>query len=134
MCARVGGLTAKFYRETHGVKVAGDQKVTAGTILTRQGHRWRPGLNVLGNTSLVAACDGQIYFTHKKNSYRSVITVINVRAEEKSEKPVARPHKESAEKKHVPVPSEAMSHKEKPAVSAEKKKLVRKKQAAKTEE
>ena len=45
--ARKGGLSAKFYRETAGIKVSGGQTVKAGAMLTRQGDRWKPGLNVL---------------------------------------------------------------------------------------
>ncbi len=76
---RVGGLTHKYYKETRGVKVSGGQKVTAGTVLTREGHRWKPGLNVVGKMHLTAKCDGEVYFTRKKNSFKKVVTVINIR-------------------------------------------------------
>ena len=79
MGGRVGGLTSKFYRETAGIKVGGGQTVKAGTILTRQGHRWQPGLNVIGRTNLTAACEGQVYFTRKKGSYKKVVTFVNIR-------------------------------------------------------
>ncbi|MDE2028796.1 MAG: 50S ribosomal protein L27 [Candidatus Omnitrophica bacterium] len=79
MGGRVGGITSKYYYETAGIKVSGGQKVKAGTILTRQGNQWKPGLNVIGRSSLTAACDGEVYFTRRKNSYNKVITLINVK-------------------------------------------------------
>ena len=80
MGGRVGGITSKYYSETRGVKVSGGQKVKAGTVLTRQGNIWKQGLNVIGRASLTAACDGEVYFTRKKNSYNKVITLINIKA------------------------------------------------------
>lgn len=79
MGGRVGGITSKYYWETRGVKVTGGQKVKAGTILTREGNQWKPGLNVIGRSSLTAAVDGEVYFTRKKNSYKRVITLINIK-------------------------------------------------------
>ncbi len=76
---RVGGLTKKFYRETKGIKVSGGSKVKAGTILTREGHKWQPGINVRGTMHLTAACDGEVYFTKKKNNYKREVTYINVK-------------------------------------------------------
>ena len=76
--SKVGGLTAKFYRETRGVKVSGGQFVKSGTVLTRQGDRWKPGKNVTGTMHLTAACDGEVTFTRKKNTYNKVVTCINV--------------------------------------------------------
>lgn len=84
--ARKGGLTHKFYRETAGIKVSGGQFVTSGTILTRQGDRWKPGLNVLGRMSLTAACDGEVYFSRKRGNYRRTITLVHVRPVEKKVK------------------------------------------------
>lgn len=80
---RVGGLTSKYYKETKGIKVSGGQIVKAGTVLTRSGHRWQPGANVIGKMHLTAACEGEVYFTKKKNGYRRAITLINVRPIEK---------------------------------------------------
>lgn len=77
--SRVGGLTHKFYKETRGVKVSGGQVVKAGTVLTRQGHKWQPGVNVVGDMHLTARCEGEVYFTRKKNNYRKIVTIINVR-------------------------------------------------------
>ena len=84
---RVGGLTKKFYKETRGVKVSGGQAVKCGTMLTRDGDRWKPGINVTGRMHLTAACDGEVYFTKKKGNYRRVVTYINIRPiEEKKSK------------------------------------------------
>ena len=79
MGGRVGGISSKYYKETRGMKVSGGQRVKAGTILTREGHRWQPGMNVIGRTSLSAGVEGEVYFTRKKNSSRKVITYINIR-------------------------------------------------------
>ena len=83
MGGRVGGISSKYYRETRGVKVSGGQDVKSGTVLTREGHRWQAGLNVIGRTHLTAACDGEIYFTRKRSQYRKVVTFINVKPQEK---------------------------------------------------
>lgn len=83
MGGRVGGLTSKYYAETRGVKVSGGQAVKSGALLTRQGHKWQPGLNVIGMAHLTAGCDGEVYFTRKKNRYNRVVTCINI-------KPVAK--------------------------------------------
>ena len=77
--SKVGGLTKKFYRETRGMKVTGGQKVNCGTMLTREGHRWKPGLNVVGRMHLSAACDGEVYFTKKKGKYKRAVTFINIK-------------------------------------------------------
>ena len=79
---RVGGLTHKYYKETKGVKVSGGQAVKAGTMLTREGHRWQPGINVKGRMHLTAACDGEVYFTRKKGNYKKVLTYINIKPSE----------------------------------------------------
>ena len=77
---RVGGLTKKYYKETKGIKVSGGQVVKCGTMLTRNGDRWKPGINVTGRMHLSAACDGEVYFTKKKGNYRRVVTYINVKS------------------------------------------------------
>jgi len=79
---RVGGLTAKYYKETRGMKVSGGSKVKAGTMLTREGDKWQPGLNVIGRTHLTAGCDGEVYFTKKRSTYKREITLINIRSTE----------------------------------------------------
>ena len=83
---KVGGLTSKWYKETRGVKVSGGQTVTAGTLLTRQGDKWKPGINVIGDTHLTAKVSGEVYFTKKKNKYKKIVTVINVREADTSKK------------------------------------------------
>ena len=77
--SRLGHTTHKYYKETRGIKVSGGQRVKAGTMLTRQGHKWLRGLNVIGQTHLTAAIDGEVYFTRKKNSYNRVSTIVNIR-------------------------------------------------------
>jgi len=79
MGGRVGGITSKYYWETRGIKVGGGQEVKAGTLLTRQGNRWKPGINVIGRNSLTAACDGEVYFTKKKSTYNKVVTLVNIK-------------------------------------------------------
>lgn len=82
MGGKVGGLSHKNYAETAGIKVTGGQKVKSGTILTREGDVWKPGINVIGRMKLTAACDGEIYFTRKRNSSKKVCTYVNVRKAE----------------------------------------------------
>ena len=84
--SRRGGISSKFYKETHGIKVAGGQTVRAGTVLTREGDKWKPGLNVLGRTLLTAACDGEVYFTRKTGSYKKAITLIHIKPVSKAAK------------------------------------------------
>ena len=79
MGGRVGGITSKYYWETRGVKVSGGQQVKSGTVLTRKGEQWKAGINVNGRSSLTAAIDGEVYFTRKKNAYKRVITLINIK-------------------------------------------------------
>ena len=78
---KVGGTTKKYYKETRGIKVSGGQTVTSGTVLTREGHRWKPGMNVIGRTHLTAACDGQVYFTRKQGNYKRAVTFVNIKPE-----------------------------------------------------
>ncbi len=80
---KVGGLTSKYYKETKGLKVSGGQVVKAGTVVTREGHKWQPGLNIAGKMHLVAVCEGEVYFTKKKNSYNKQITIVNIRPVQK---------------------------------------------------
>ncbi len=85
--SRRGGLTKRFYKETRGVKVSGGQFVKAGTVLTRQGYKWRPGLNVTGLAHLTAVCDGTVFFTKTKGRYKfRPVTTVHVRPIEKKEK------------------------------------------------
>lgn len=77
--SRLGHTTKRYYKETGGVKVTSGEKIKAGTLLTREGHRWKAGRNVIGLNHLTAACDGEVYFTRKKNRYRKVVTYINIK-------------------------------------------------------
>jgi len=77
--SKVGGISTKYYKETRGLKVTGGQKVTAGTVLTRQGDRWKPGINVVGRILLTARCDGEVYFTRKRGNYKRAVTVVNIK-------------------------------------------------------
>jgi len=86
--SRVGGLSHINYKETRGVKVSGGMKVKAGALLTREGNKWKPGVNVGGRMHLTANCEGEVYFTRKRGNYKRAVTVINV-----------RPLKEAAKKK-----------------------------------
>ena len=100
--SKVGGLTTKFYRETKGLKVSGGQTVKAGSVLTRNGNKWKPGINVNGLMHLTAACDGEVYFIKKRGTYGKAVTFVNIRAtEEKEAAKVAKKKvvKKAAEKK-----------------------------------
>lgn len=79
MSGRVGGLSKINYKETRGVKVSGGMRVKSGTVLTRQGDKWKPGINVLGRMHLTAACEGTVYFTRKKGNYKRAVTLINIK-------------------------------------------------------
>ncbi|MFC1510750.1 50S ribosomal protein L27 [Candidatus Omnitrophota bacterium] len=79
---KVGGLTNKYYKETKGLKVSGGQVVKAGAMITREGHKWQPGVNVVGKMHLTATVEGEVYFTKKKGSYKRMITIVNVRPSE----------------------------------------------------
>lgn len=80
MGGKVGGLSHKIYKETRGMKVSGGQEVKAGTMLTRQGDKWKPGINVRGLMHLSAAVNGEVYFTRKRiRKTGKVDTFINVR-------------------------------------------------------
>lgn len=83
--SKVGGITSKFYRETRGMKVSGGQWVKAGTVLTRNGDRWKAGLNVTGRMHLTALCDGEVFFRRKKGNYKKEVTFINVRPKQAAE-------------------------------------------------
>ena len=76
---KVGGTTKRYYKETRGMKVSGGQWVKAGTVITREGHRWQPGQNVIGRTLLTAGCDGIVHFTRKRGNYKRAITLVHVR-------------------------------------------------------
>lgn len=77
----VGGITHKHYPETKGLKIAGGELVKKGAILTREGNKWKQGLNVGGKSTLYALCNGAVYFTKKRGTYRTkkMVTVINIK-------------------------------------------------------
>ncbi|MBF0522202.1 MAG: 50S ribosomal protein L27 [Candidatus Omnitrophica bacterium] len=77
--SRLGHTTHKYYAETRGIKVSGGQIVKAGTVLTRQGDKWKPGLNVGGRMHLTALCSGEVYFSRKRGRYKKEQTLINIR-------------------------------------------------------
>lgn len=79
--AQKGGLSHIHYKETRGLKVAAGQFVTCGTILTRQGDKWKAGVNVAGSGTIFAKIDGTVYFTRKRSAYRksTIHTVINIK-------------------------------------------------------
>ena len=79
MGGRVGGKSHSFYKETCGIKVSGGQTIKSGAILTRQGDRWKPGLNVHGTIKLSSACAGEVYFTRKRVKSGKVATFVNIR-------------------------------------------------------
>jgi ribosomal protein L27 len=78
--SKKGGLSHKIYVDTRGVKVSDGQKVKCGTVLTRQGDRWKPGINVQGLMHLTAACNGEVFFTKKRiRKTGKVDTFVNIR-------------------------------------------------------
>ncbi len=84
--AQRGGISHIHYKETKGLKVNNGQWVKSGAILTRDGNKWKPGINVGGrNNTLYALCSGRIYFTKRKATPRAkkVSTFINIRKERK---------------------------------------------------
>lgn len=84
--SKVGGLTSKFYKETRGLKVSGGQVVKAGTLLTRNGDKWKQGINVIGRMHLTAVCAGEVYFTKKRGNYKKAVTYVHIRPLEKKTK------------------------------------------------
>jgi len=79
--ARRGGLSHIHYREKKGLKVAAGQFVKKGTILTREGDKWKVGINTNGKSTVYALCDGIIYFKKRKGSYhkKKTFTTINIK-------------------------------------------------------
>lgn len=78
--AQRGGLSHINYKETRGLKANAGQSVTKGSILTRQGNKWKAGINVCGQGTLYAKIDGTVYFTKKRGNYRKdrLSTLINI--------------------------------------------------------
>ncbi len=98
--SKVGGISKINYKETRGIKVTGGAHVKAGTVLTREGNKWKPGVNVAGRMHLTAACEGEVYFTKKRGKYKKAITTVNVRPAKKvvAKKKPKTTKKTSAEK------------------------------------
>ena len=78
--AQRGGLSHIHYKETKGLKVNAGQSITKGTILTREGDKWKAGLNISGRGTLYAKIDGKVYFTKKRGNYKKnkLSTFINI--------------------------------------------------------
>jgi len=85
---RRGGLSHINYKETKGVKITEGQFVKKGSILTRQGDKWKAGINTAGKASVYALCDGTVYFKKRKGTYhkRKLFATINIKEVTKKEK------------------------------------------------
>ena len=70
---------SKHYPDTKGLKVAGGQFIKTGTILTREGNKWKPGVNVGGRSTLYALVNGEVYFRYRKAKAAKRQTIINVK-------------------------------------------------------
>jgi ribosomal protein L27 len=86
--ARRGGLSHINYQEKKGIKVTAGQLVKKGTILTRQGDKWKAGINTGGKTTVYALCDGIVYFKKRKGTYhkKKTFTTVNIKKAEKDKK------------------------------------------------
>lgn len=84
--SKVGKTTHKYYKETKGLKKSGGQYVKTGTILTRESNKWKAGLNIGGRGTLYALCDGKVFFTRRRGTYRTTkaYTVINIEPSKKT--------------------------------------------------
>jgi len=85
---RRGGLSHINYTEKKGIKVTEGQFVKSGTVLTRQGDKWKAGINVGGKSTVYALCDGIIYFKKRKGTYhkKKTFTTINIKETNKNKK------------------------------------------------
>lgn len=83
--AQRGGISHIHYKEIKGLRVTGGEFVKKSTTLTRQGDKWKAGKNVAGKGTLYALCDGEVYFTKRKGTYRKkkVYTFINIKPKTK---------------------------------------------------
>lgn len=137
MAHKKGAGSSRNGRESEskrlGVKIYGGQAAIAGNIIIRQrGTTHHPGDNMgMGKDhTLFALCDGIVKFQKKRNnrSYVSIVpvieTVIDTKAKEVAEKPVAKVEVVAVEE----APKAKEVQEEKP------KKAVAKKPAAKKEE
>jgi ribosomal protein L27 len=78
MAQASGGRKSRHYVDTKGVKVSEGEFVKAGTILTREGNRWKAGLNVGDSGTLFALSSGRIYFKRRKGKRLKRQTFINI--------------------------------------------------------
>ncbi|MBL7131367.1 MAG: 50S ribosomal protein L27 [Candidatus Omnitrophica bacterium] len=86
--ARRGGLSHINYKETKGIKATEGQLVKKGATLTRQGDKWKAGINTSGKSTVYALCDGAVYFKKRKGAYhkRKLFTTINIKEISKNKK------------------------------------------------
>lgn len=86
--ARRGGLSHINYKETRGIKVTEGQLVKKGATLTREGDKWKTGINTAGKSTVYALCDGTVYFKKRKGTYhkKKTFTTVNVKKIEKTKK------------------------------------------------
>lgn len=73
-----GHKKSKQYIDTKGIKVGAGELVMTGTILTRQGNKWKAGNNVGDSGTLYALCEGRVYFTRRKSGMNRERTYINI--------------------------------------------------------
>ncbi|MDD5044935.1 MAG: 50S ribosomal protein L27 [Candidatus Omnitrophica bacterium] len=73
-----GHRKSKHYSDVKGIKVGAGKLVPTGTLLTREGDRWRPGKNVGGKDNLFALCEGKVTFTRTKNKRGKLSSYINI--------------------------------------------------------
>lgn len=73
-----GHLKSKHYVDTKGIKVGAGQLVKAGTILTREGNKWKAGNNVGDSGTLYALCEGKVYFSQRKSGQNRKKTYIHI--------------------------------------------------------
>jgi ribosomal protein L27 len=67
-------------KKDKAIKVSSGQFVTTGTILARGIDTYKAGVNVSGQGTLSARCEGTVYFSRKKTSHGRMRTFINISA------------------------------------------------------
>ena len=72
----IGGFSTP--KEDKKIKVSAGQSVKTGKILLRGIGAYKAGKNVQGKGTLMALCDGKVFFSRKKTSHGKVRTFINV--------------------------------------------------------
>ena len=78
--SKKGGISHINYKETKGLKISAGEIVKAGTILTREGGKWKAGINTAGINTIYALRRGKVYFTRRKPAPRAkkVYSFINI--------------------------------------------------------